>query len=303
MNKASDADFTREDADFVSEGLRCSAWLYRPSRIERPPIVLMAHGFGAEKTFGLEPFAEAFVRAGLAVLLFDYRCFGGSEGEPRNWVSPGRHIQDYEAALAHAKTLPGIDPKRIGLWGTSFSGAHVIVLASRHPEVSAVVAQVPMVDGWSVFLNTSPRKSLKLTPTILRDLGRAVMGHEPALLPLVGEPFSGSIMDAPGDYEGYMRLVPPDTTWRNACPARAALSAILYRAVRHAGKVRCPVLLMMAAGDQVVPARSVRKAVSRFSHGELVSLDCKHFDPYVGEWFERACGAERDFLVKNLASR
>ena len=69
----------------------------------RPPVVVMAHGIAGQKDMGLQPFAEAFARAGLAVLLFDYRCFGGSDGEPRNWVSPARHLQDWTAALEYVR--------------------------------------------------------------------------------------------------------------------------------------------------------------------------------------------------------
>ena len=78
---------------------------------QRPPIVVAAHGIAGQKDMGLEPFAELFASKGMAVLLFDYRNFGGSEGEPRNWVSPKRHLQDWDAALdyvrVHPKLLPG----------------------------------------------------------------------------------------------------------------------------------------------------------------------------------------------------
>ena len=90
------------------------------------PLVLMAHGFAAEKSFGLIPYAEQFVRRGLAVMLFDYRHFGGSGGEPRNLVSCRRQRQDWQAALDFARRLPGIDAAKIALWGSSFSGGHVV---------------------------------------------------------------------------------------------------------------------------------------------------------------------------------
>ena len=70
---------------------------------QRPPIVVAAHGIAGQKDMGLEPFAETFASKGLAVLLFDYRNFGGSEGEPRNWVSPKRHLQDWDAALDYVR--------------------------------------------------------------------------------------------------------------------------------------------------------------------------------------------------------
>ena len=128
-------DFTRTDVDFVSSGTRCAAWLYRPRGVARPPVVIMAHGFGAERTFGLPAFAERFAAAGLATLLFDYRGFGQSDGQPRNLVSPRRHVQDWKAAIAAARRLPEVDTDRIALWGTSYSGGHVIVAASEDPAI------------------------------------------------------------------------------------------------------------------------------------------------------------------------
>jgi len=138
----------RIDADFVSKGLKCAAWLYLPEGAARPPVVVMAHGFAAERSFGLPAFAERFAEKGLAVLLFDYRNFGDSEGEPRNLVSPKRHLEDWRAAIAHARSLEAVDGTRLGLWGTSFSGGHVLVSAARDKGVRAVVAQVPFVDGF-----------------------------------------------------------------------------------------------------------------------------------------------------------
>ena len=70
---------------------------------DRPPIIVGAHGIAGQKDMGLEPFAEFFATKGMAVLLFDYRNFGGSEGEPRNWVSPNRHLQDWAAALDYIR--------------------------------------------------------------------------------------------------------------------------------------------------------------------------------------------------------
>ena len=79
--------YTRTDSTFMSRGLSCEGWLYLPSGKRQPPVVIMGHGFAAEKTFGLAPFAERFLERGMAVFMFDYRNFGGSEGEPRNLVS------------------------------------------------------------------------------------------------------------------------------------------------------------------------------------------------------------------------
>jgi uncharacterized protein len=300
MRSTMPAEWARSSVEFTSHGLRCAAWLYLPKAVARPPVVIMAHGFGAERTFGLEPFAERFAQAGSAVFLFDYRCFGDSEGEPRNWVSPRRHLQDWEAALARVKGLPEIDASRIALWGTSFSGGHVIVIAERHPELSAVIAQVPFADGLAL-LSSVPLKSMpRLVMAALRDVFRSAMHLPPFTIPVVGPPGSLAMMSTPGSWEGYQSIVPKHTRWTNACPARAVFTATFYRPTRHASRVRCPTLLVMAERDEVIPSWSVKMELARLPNGQLLALNCTHFDPYKGSWFETAITAERKFLGLHL---
>src|SRR5687768_3488108 len=113
---------SREDVTFDSGGVRCAAWWYRSGDDAGRPCIVMAHGIGGTRDSGLEPFAEAFADGGFDVLLFDFRSFGASGGEPRQHVTWRGQREDYLAAAAHARTLEGVDPDRIVLWGTSYSG-------------------------------------------------------------------------------------------------------------------------------------------------------------------------------------
>jgi pimeloyl-ACP methyl ester carboxylesterase len=292
--------WVRSNADFASRGLRCAGWLYLPKAVERSPVVIMAHGFGAERTFGLQPFAERFAEAGLAAFLFDYRCFGDSEGEPRNWISPRRHLQDWEAALAHVKGLAVIDASRIALWGTSFSGGHVIVVAARHPEISAVVAQVPFADGLALLMSVPLKSMARLSIAALRDVIQILMRRSPFTVPVVGPPDSLAIMNMPGAWEGYQSILPKRTSWENACPARAVFTTSFYRPIRYAKRVRCPVLLMMAERDEIIPPWSVKKEHARLSKAQLVALNGGHFDLYNGRCFEEVVAMEQNFLLAHL---
>ena len=104
----------------------------------------MGHGFGATKDAGLEPFAERFAAAGLDVLVFDYRGYGISDarvGHPRQDVHHLRHREDYHAAVAAARSLPGVDPERIVVWGSSYSGGHFDIYVGE-PFETSVAAQV-----------------------------------------------------------------------------------------------------------------------------------------------------------------
>src|SRR5262245_2734249 len=119
----------RSDIEFQSSGVTCRGWLTTPERNSGPfPAVVMAHGFSAVKEMRLDRFADAFAAAGLASVAFDCRGLGSSDGEPRQDLLPEAQIDDYRSAISFARSLPEIDAERIGIWGTSYSGAHVLVV-------------------------------------------------------------------------------------------------------------------------------------------------------------------------------
>ena len=107
----------------------------------------MAHGFSAVKEMYLDDVAEAFAAGGLAALVFDNRNFGASDGEPRQEIDPWAQVRDYRHAITWAQTLPEVDAERVGVWGSSYSGAHVLVLGAIDKRIKCVVAQVPLVTG------------------------------------------------------------------------------------------------------------------------------------------------------------
>src|SRR2546423_5878151 len=164
----------REDVQFRSGDDRISAWLYRPESGGAAPLLVMAHGLGAVRTMRLDAYAERFSAAGYACLVFDYRNFGDSEGAPRQLLDIRMQLQDWTVATAFARTLPGIDPRRIGLWGTSFSGGHVIATAARVPGIAAVVSQCPFTDSFAPFSTGNPLGPARPTP-----LGTPAPGPRP----------------------------------------------------------------------------------------------------------------------------
>src|SRR5919201_735763 len=128
----------RRDVAFESGGERCAAWLYRPRRDEAGgpvPCVVLAHGWSGIREQRLDAYAERFAAAGMAALVFDYRHFGASGGEPRQLLDIGRQLEDWAAAVAFARGLEGVDRARVALWGTSFGAGHVICLAADDAAV------------------------------------------------------------------------------------------------------------------------------------------------------------------------
>ena len=271
-----------------------------PDGEERPPVVVMAHGFAAQRDFGLQAFAERFAGSGMAAFVFDYRNFGASDGEPRNLVSPGRHLADWRAAVAHVRGLGQVDASRLALWGSSYSGGHVLATAARTRGISAVVSQVPFVDGPATAAMFSPAFALQAVLKGVKDLARAASGRPPYYVPVVGEPGTFAMMNTPESMPGYTALVPEGSEWRNGCPARAALSLVLYRPGSRAGRISCPVLLVCAERDSLLPPTAVKKVSGRLREGRLVSLPVGHFDVYSGPAFEFVVDEEADFLREAL---
>ncbi len=298
-------NFTRTDIEFISHGERCTAWMYRPESGDHFPLVIMAHGFGALRSFRLEPYAEKFARRGMAVLVFDYRGFGSSEGYPRNLISPKKHIQDWHAAIAHARRLRWIDQSKIALWGTSYSGGHVLYAAAQDRAIAAVVAQVPFVNGLSSSWNM--KKTLgwgyigRCTLAGVKDLWRAVTCRSPYYMPTVGKPGELAILSTSDCYDGYLSLVPQACRdWDITTPARSVLYLLPYSPNRVVRRITCPALIVAGERDTLIPYEFVKKTASKMPAGRFVGLPCSHFDPYSGALFEKVSDLEIEFLLEQL---
>lgn len=293
----------REDSDFSSDGTRCAGWLYRPDGEDEneTPVVVMAHGFGGERSFRLPAYAERFAERGIAAFVFDYRSFGDSEGEPRQLISPKRHVEDWLSAVEHVGSL-GFDG--IALWGSSFSGGHVVATAARtDAEVSAVVAQVPFTDGRASTLHLVGEKGLgygvRSVVAGLRDQTRRLTGRKPYYVPITTEPDEFGVLNTPGAKEGFGSIVPEGREMDNRCAARILVTVGQYRPLKKASKVDCPALVVKAEEDLVVPTEPIEEYIDRLD-AETLRIECGHFDPYLGEDFERVVEKEGDFLENHL---
>ncbi len=291
----------RLDMSFDAGGERCAAWLYRPG--QATACVVLAHGWTGVREQRLDAFAERFASAGLAALVFDYRHFGASEGEPRSLLDIARQLADWRAAIAFARALEGIEPKRIALWGSSFSGGHVITLAAEDPQIAAVVAQVPFVDGLASLFRLAPGHALRITLAGLRDQAGALVGRPPHMVASVGPPGSTAMMSSPDAEPGFRALCPQGLEWPNEAAARVALRLGAYRPARKAARVRCPILFALADEDVITPPDLAVKAAARAPLAEVRHYPGGHFDPYVGELFERVVAEETDFLTRHLGAQ
>jgi dipeptidyl aminopeptidase/acylaminoacyl peptidase len=131
-----------------SAGETLSALLYLPDGDGPHPAVVLGGGWCYVKELVQPGYASVFARNGIAALIFDYRYMGGSTGEPRQHIDPWQQIEDYRNAISYVESREDVDADRIGAWGISYSGGHVMILGALDPRVRAVVGVVPTVNGW-----------------------------------------------------------------------------------------------------------------------------------------------------------
>src|SRR3954452_4156205 len=290
---------TRLEVSFPSDGDDCRAWLFMPEA-ERPPLVILGHGLGGTREYGLEPYAQRFADAGIAALAFTYRHFGDSGGQPRQLLDIERQLTDWAAALAYARALDGIDHERIALWGTSFAGGHVIEAGARDGAVAAVVSQCPFTDGLAAARAASPRSLARTMVPALRDELARMRDKPPVLVSLVGPHGSTALMTSPDSEAGYRALIPPGVRFENGVSARFINRVGRYRPGRGARRVTAPILFCVCDEDAVAPAETALRYAATAPRGEVKRYPVGHFDIYLGEPFEHAVGDQTEFLVHHL---
>ncbi len=293
---------TRTTVHFPSGEEQCDAWLYRPQgEAAGLPIVVMAHGLGAIKTARLDAFAERFAAAGYACLVFDYRCFGGSTGQPRELLDIGRQEEDWRAAVSYARDLPGIDPDRVVVWGTSFSGGHAITTAAGDPRIAAAIAQCPFTDGWASRRTLSLITQARLGLVAAADLLAAFLRREPVRVRVAGAPGEVALMNAPDVLAGYRALQAAAGLEEDVeVPGRVAMRIPLHRPGRRTPEVSCPILFAVCERDSVAPAELTIRHARRAPRGTVRTYAEGHFDIYFGEAFEQVVADEIAFLGEHV---
>jgi alpha-beta hydrolase superfamily lysophospholipase len=251
----------------------------------------MAHGLSGTRRDSLGPFAERFAAAGIAALVFDHRGFGDSGGEP-DLFHPARQLDDWRAAIACARSLPGIDPSRVATFGSSMGGGNALAAAADDRRVAAAVSQVPFLD----ILRQAHRPSPRVTA---RALLAAALGRH---LPAVGAPDEAAFINTPRSEAGWRHVVAigEDSRWRNRASARWLLGRP-YRPARLAATLHCPWLVCVGEADRVARPGPAIAAARRAPLGELRTYPgVDHFDIYDGPQHEAVVADQVAFLRRHL---
>jgi uncharacterized protein len=298
----------RRDVTFLSKGLKCSGWIFVPDGLgagEKAPAIVMAQGFSGTKDVYLANFAEPFAAAGFVTLAFDYRYMGASEGEPRCQQFPWDNTEDYRNAITWLSRQPEVDPERIGIWGTSYSGGHVVQVAAFDRRVKAVVSQasgtLTALDAFGALLG---REVLDGLLGLMLQARLATYPDGPvAYLPITAPPGQPATSNDPEMHEFFMKAQAECPLWENRTTMETfekMLEADLTVARTMVSPT--PILVVACRKDPMIPLPLVEAKMATMAEPKkLVELDCNHHEIYNTEpYLSQAVEAEIAWFCEHL---
>ena len=295
----------RQDIEFSSNGQLCRGWLYVPDSLketETAPGLVMAHGFAGVKEMGLAGFAEKFATAGFVTLLFDYRFWGESEGEPRNQIFALEMVDDYRNGITWLSDRPEVNPQRIGVWGTSYSGGLCLYVGTHDKRVKAVVAQIPSALNPDSRRAKDPEAWDRVGELLLNDRVQRYKTGKTNYIKIVapeGEPCVFPDQDA---YEWYMEFKESAPSWNNKVTLESLEKLREFDPVSLI-HLMAPTALLLIPGenDNLIPLEAVKATYEKAQEPKALSiLPITHFLPYKDPWLSKASDLAIEWYQKYL---
>ncbi len=283
----------RHDVELTSHGATLRGWLYPAAGGGPGPGIVMAHGLSAVREMFLDRYAEAFAAAGCTVLVYDHFGFGASDGEPRQWPAPSVQLEGYRDAVAWLATQSTVDAGRIGLWGSSFSGGEVIILAAEDLPIAAAVAQVPALAEGGPGLPAGALAAIT---------GALEQGRDDLVLPATtATPDGDGIMFEDDAHRWFTRVAAERApTWRNELRVSGLLEP--FRPIDHLAGAKVPLLLIVAPDDGLTPPGPALAIAEAAPLVEVVEIPGDHFAAYESG-FSASIEATVDFFGRHLGER
>ena len=303
-----DTKFIKHKITFNSEGTNCHGNFYLPNNLENLPCIVFANGFSGTMDWILPKFAEHFVQAGFAVLIFDYRFLGESEGEPRQLISLKKQRTDLRNALKWVRSQEKIDKKKIALWGTSLGGSHVIDVAANDAEIAVVIGNMPAIDaikGANVKKKAEAANVSKwgIISATFRLLGAAIvdvikngLGLQPRYLKVYGKAGKAFFTD-PALAHRFEKVEAGSSTWKNKVAARFLLNPPRYKE-GTIERIKAPIFVVISTQDIELNPAFLKEKFSKAADVEIKEYDYGHFDLYHGEAFKQVAADQVNFMKK-----
>jgi len=312
--------YLRKSFFFFSDKVKLHAWMFYPDRERHPnpTTIIISNAAVLQKDIRLNPFVESLTSAGYGVFTFDYRGFGGSDGEPRHVVEPQHQLTDLKSAIDFVLDfVPNVNKKEIGLWGMSLGGGHVAMAAATHPRknlIKAVVVSEGMTDGFAVarnILHTIPGHQLFVAfGFVSRDLIRRLANLPPSYVPIITTKDTDEGLpnllgeDASKRLEALLPLDQESSLggWRNLIAAGSLAKIPFYRPVKYAADITAPVLSIITELDELHPVEMQQAFAAALPAGKskvCLLKKAKLFDTLVKR-FDETIECASSFFRENL---
>ena len=294
----------RTDIEFDADGTTLRGWLYTPETGSPPhPTVVMAHGFSAVKEMGLDDYAAVFAAVGLAVIVYDNRNLGTSDGEPRFEIDPNAQMRDYGHALTYASSLHLVDENRIGLWGTSYTGGLVLNVAALDRRVKCVVSQVPYLHGLETMEQVSPLDSFKDFYRMIDQERRSLAAGNPRnTVPVyTDDPSKPETSAGRLTHAFFSTYLSKGVAWENKFTIRSLELRLEYDAVSFIDRISpTPLTMIVANDDNITPTSIALRAYERaLPPKKLVMIEGHHYRAYL-DAFDESSQAAREWFAEHL---
>jgi uncharacterized protein len=292
---------TERPVTYYSEGQRVVGVLYLPADVSpsgQIPGIVLCHGFTGIKELILPDYGRRFAQAGLAALAFDYRGFGESDGTAGRLVARDQ-VQDIRNSLTFLETVPEVNPGRLGLWGTSYGAANVVVAAVMDARARCVVAQVGFADGGKRIRERPEEETAPMRAAIAHERRQRVLTGQPTMvdpLTILADPDSKAFFSAA----------------RERFPALAKEislefleSTFEHRPEAVVSSLQAPLLVIAAELDTVTPAEEFKALYEAANDPKRFVLlgGTRHYETYSGEPLERSAAEAIAWYQQHLCER
>jgi fermentation-respiration switch protein FrsA (DUF1100 family) len=306
VHNQNDLKIEQSDVEFPSCGTVLRGIFLTPAgKKEALPTIVMAPGMSGVKEGSIMKYAEYFASGGFAVLAYDNINFGASGGEPRQEVDAVLQRRGYRDAITYVGLRPEVDKTRIGIFGTSYSGGHVLEVAAHDRRVKCVVSQIPAISGWKAFQRLPRSVQAAALKAQDEDREQRFLGKPPKTLKAVSDdPAEPCAMAGAAAYEYFMEQQKIAPNWKNYLTLR---SMDLYRSVENSVFTPwispTPLLMIVALEDDLAWPDLALDAFNQAKQPKkLVLLPGDHFSPYTEE-FALTGNEARDWFTRHLAVR